>query len=417
MGFWNNLLGSKIEEKVTEAHRAIVRFFGPKAQWSERRYDKFAKEGYTMNVWVYACVQAIATGVANVPWVLYQEDSNGERKEITDHPLLDLLKKPNEFTSQSEFMEAFAAFLLIAGNSYMEINKPLKNEPPTELNILRPDRIQVVLDRENFVAGYKYQVGDQELNLTREQVSHLKTFHPLNDFYGLSPVEPTARGIDNNNAAAEWNNALLSNGARPGGALVSEHPLSDPAYEKLQESLKTNHQGAANAGKPLLLEGGLSWQEMSLNPRDMDFIQGKKLSTVEICAGFRVPPEIVGYAETKTYSNYAEARKALYEDAIIPCFNKIRDKLNVDLVPYFGDNLVLDANLDAIEALQENRDAVYKRAGEAYKSGLITKNEGRNEMGYDDDPNGGDEYFVPPAPIGQEKPIEEDPNGKKSRFF
>lgn len=415
MGFWSKFVPQKIEEKVTATQHAIVRFFGAKPQWSERNYANFAKEGYQMNVWVYACVQAIATPVSNLPWALYQLDSKGERKEIYDHPLLDLLKKPNENMSQSEFFEAYAAFLLIAGNSFVEINKPFDNSTDAiELSIMRPDRMQVKLDTENFIEGYIYQVGDQKIFLPKERVSHLKMFHPLSDFYGLSPVEPTARGIDNNNASAEWNNALLKNGARPGGALVSEHPLSDPAYEKLQKSLETNHQGAKNAGKPLLLEGGLSWQEMSLNPRDMDFIQSKKLTTVEICAGFRVPPEIVGYAETKTYSNYQEARKALYEDAVIPCANKMRDKLNVDVVPMFGDNLVLDIELSRVEALQESQDAVYKRAGEAYKYGLITQNEGRNECGYDDVPEG-DKFFEPPTPAAM--PGNEGQNGKKSRFF
>lgn len=420
MAWYNVFSPKKIQEKATDIHRAIIRFLGVEPRWSERDYGNFAKEGYNQNVWVFACIQAIAQGVASVPWVLYKKGPGGELTEISDHPILKLIEKPNEFTSQSEFFEAYAAFALIAGNAYIDMVGPSETAPPMEMWLLRPDRMAIIPDKENYISGYLYQYEDQKVKLPLSRISHLRSFHPLDDFYGLSPVEPAARGIDNNNAANAWNNALLNNGARPSGAFVSEQSLTEGQYTTLQENINKNHTGTANAGKPLLLEGGIKWQEMSMSPRDMDFSTGKKMSTVEICAAFRVPPEIVGFAETKTYSNYQEARKALYEDAVIPMLNKIRDKMNADVVSKFDGNLYLGYNKDEIEALQENRDAVYKRSIDAYQGGLITKNEGRNEIGYDD-ADGGDEYFTPPTPGNAIDPNAAKPggegNGKKSRFF
>ena len=386
---WSKLIPFNVfSKKATEIHRAIVRVMGLEAQWSKRDYENFAKEGYNANVWVYRNIQAIAQGVAGVPWLLYQVDSKGKRKEIEQHDLLNLLNKPNEFMSRQEFFEAYIGYALIAGNSYLDMVGPNDASPPRELWPMRPDRMGVIPHQNRFVKGYVYQIGDQKIALDKRRVSHLKYFNPINDFYGLSPIEVAARGIDNDNAANEWNNALLSNGARPSGALVTPDTLTEAQYNNLKSEMDHSYSGAKNAGKPMLLEGGLQWVDMALSPKDMDMLNSKKLSRVEICAAFGVPPEVVGDKEHATYSNYQEARRALYEDAVLPMLDRVRDKLNADLVVKFGDNLYLDYNKDSIEALQENRDAVYKRAMEAYNSDLLTRNEARHEMGYEDTPDG-----------------------------
>lgn len=388
------------QKKATDIHKAIVQIMGLDPQWTPRDYENFAKEGFNANVWVYRCIMAIAQGGAGVPWLLYQKQNNGELKEITKHELLNLLNRPNEFQSRGEFIESLIAFILISGNSYIHMNGPTVGAP-RELWLWRPDRVKVIPHTNRFVAAYQYEVGEKIVKYDAKVVSHLKFFNPLNDFYGLSPIEVAARGIDNDNAANAWNNALLNNGTRPSGALITEEHLTDPQYDNLKKELDAQYKGTKNAGKPLLLEGGLKWQEMGLNPKDMDFINSKRLSRIEICTAFGVPPEIIGDSETKTYSNYQEARRALYEDAIIPMLDRIRDKLNSDLVPLFGDNLYLSYNKDEIEALQENRDAVYKRANESYKSGLLSKNEARQELGYEV-VEGGDEFYEEPTPISNE---------------
>jgi HK97 family phage portal protein len=133
----------------------------------------------------------------------------------------------------------------------------------------------------------------------------------------------------------------------------------------------------------MLLEGGLDWKEMGLSPKDMDFIESKKMSRLEICTAFGVPPEIIGIGEQKTYANYAEARKAFYMDTVLPHLDRIRDKFNSELAPLFGDNLYLDYDKDTIEALQENNNEKATRIRADVQAGLITVNEGRSELGYE----------------------------------
>jgi HK97 family phage portal protein len=411
MGWKNYVLPPVFHKKASEIHRAVIKMLGLTPIWSKRNYETFAKEGYNANVWVYRCVQAIAQGVAGVPWMLYMVDSKGERKEILVHDLLKLLNTPNEFMSRYELFEAYAAYALIAGNSYLDMVGPSDKAKPKELWPLRPDRMQIVPHSTEFIAGYVYSVNGDNVPLDKSRIAHLRIFNPIDDLFGLSQIEVAGRGIDNDNAANAWNNSLLNNGARPMGALVTDDVLTSSQFDNLKNEIDKNVKGAKNAGKPMLLEGGLKWQEMGLNPKDMEFINAKKISILEICASFGVPPEIVGYGESKTYANYAEARKALYEDAVIPLLTKIKDKLNATLVKKFGDNLVLEPNLDAIEALQENRDSIYKRAIEAYNGGIIKLNEARSETGYED-VAGGDQFIPTPKLAATPKP-----EGKQGHFF
>jgi phage portal protein BeeE len=88
-------------------------------------------------------------------------------------------------------------------------------------------------------------------------ILHLTFFHPLDDHYGLAPIEPAAVAIDTHNAGSKWNKALLDNAARPSGALVYSGPegavLSDSQFDRLKRELTDTYQGAVNAGRPLLL--------------------------------------------------------------------------------------------------------------------------------------------------------------------
>ena len=135
---------------------------------------------------------------------------------------------------------------------------------------------------------------------------------PANDHYGLSPIEAAATAIDIHNTASRWNKALLDNSARPSGALVytsRDGNLTPEQYDRLKAELEQGFQGAAHAGRPLLLEGGLDWKSMSLSPKDMDFIEAKHVAAREIALALGVPPMLLGIPGDNTYSNYQEATR------------------------------------------------------------------------------------------------------------
>jgi HK97 family phage portal protein len=415
--------------KASATTGAIVRFFSGQAVWTPRNYENLANEGFMQNVWVYRCVMAIAQAGAGVEWNLYSKRGK-KKEEIEDHPLLNLLYRPNETQSKQEFIESILAFGLLSGNIYIEKNGP-NDGRVTELWPLRSDRMTITPGNVlGLVSKYTYTVGAQQVYFEPQKVMHLKTFHPLNDLYGFSPIEAGARGIDNDNLASTWNNSLLNNGARPSGAMVTPSTLGEPQYDRLKDELNTAYKGASNAGRFMLLEGGLDWKEMGLSPRDMDFIESKKMSRLEICTAFGVPPEIIGVGEQKTYANYAEARKAFYMDTVLPHLDRIRDKFNSELAPLFGEGLYLDYDKDTIEALQENNNDKATRIRADVQAGLITVNEGRSELGYETLKDG-DVLYIPntlrvvndkgeiiyqPTPPPQQQPLN-DPNKDGQKHF
>jgi HK97 family phage portal protein len=374
-------------QKQSRAARAIVSLTLGQPVWTPRDYAGFARQGYQRNVYVYACVKQIAMACAGIPWVVYRKGRRGMVEELEDHPLARLLRRPNPWQGGSRFIENTVAFLMVAGNSYIEAVGPERGAP-RELYVLRPDRVRVLPgNAQQVIAGYKYVVGGEEVRFAPEEILHLKLFNPLDDWYGMSPLEAAACSVDQNNESRAWNVALLQNSARPPGALVTEQALTDEQYSRLQREIQEKYAGSKNAGRPLLLEGGLDWKEMGLSPADMHWLEGMKLSAREIAIAFGVPPELIGDTANKTYSNYREAREAFYTETVLPLMDWLRDELNNWLVPKFGDDRVyLDYDKDEIEALQEDRDAVWDRALRAVERGVLTPNEARLLLGYEEVP-------------------------------
>ena len=282
-------------------------------QWAPRDYATFAREGMMQNPVAYRSVRMIAEACASVPLLLYDRDS-----EIESHPLLDLLTAPAPGQTSVDLFEALFSQLLVSGNAFVEAVAAA--DEIRELYILRSDRIQIVPGANGWGDGYTYTAGGRTIAIDGEaaagipRILHMRFYHPLNDHYGLSPIEAAATAIDIHNEASRWNKALLDNSARPSGALVygSTESMPPAQFERLKRELEDSFQGARNAGRPLLLEGGLDWKAMSLSPRDMDFIALKQMAAREIALALGVPPLLLGLPGDNTFSNYQEANRTFW---------------------------------------------------------------------------------------------------------
>lgn len=273
--------------------------------WAPRDYAAFAREGFMQNAVVYRCVRLIAENTAAIPLLLYAGDT-----EIESHPLKNLLRAPHPTATYPDFMESFLGFLLVSGNAYIEAVS--FGGEIRELHLLRPDRVKIVPGADGWPEAYDYTVDGRTTRIEGEaapgirRVLHMRLFHPVNDHYGLSPIEAAACAIDLHNAAAKWNKALLDNSARPSGALVytsRDGNLTPDQFDRLKSELETNFQGSGNAGRPLLLEGGLDWKAMSMTPKDLDFIEAKNAAAREIALALGVPPLLLGIPGDNTYGH------------------------------------------------------------------------------------------------------------------
>ena len=344
-------------------------------QWTPRNYAALAKEGFAGNSIGYRCVRMIAEAASSVPLLVY----DGE-KELAAHPLKHLLARPNPAQSCRELMDNIFSFLLVAGNSYVEASS--LDGTPRELVCLRPDRMKVVAGARGWPEAYQYSVGGAATRLPAETVLHIRLFNPLDDYYGMSPLEAAARSIDTHNAASAWNKAMLDNAARPSGALVfaaSDEQLTPEQFDKIKSELENKYQGAANAGRPMVLEGGLDWKEMGFSPRDMEFIEAKNASAREVALAFGVPPMLLGIPGDNTFANYAEANRTFWRQSVVPLLGRVTEALTNFLGPQFGDGIRVSYDLDQVEALSADRDALWARVD---KASFLTPDEKREAVGY-----------------------------------
>ncbi|GHS94695.1 portal protein [Alphaproteobacteria bacterium] len=410
--------------------------------WTARHYEALANAGYIENVIVFRCISLIAKGLSNVPWLLYQKTAAAPSAlpgvipdtvpgaalavprsaqktfydvEVEDHPLLDLLHNPNPRQSGSSFLENVFSQYLLSGNVYIEAQytngawedappeapPPLQGapqqflqrppyRPPTALNLLRSDYVHILVDSQGQPLGFEYKSGKQkrlfpiDLQTGRSSLLHIKTFHPLNDWYGMSPIEAAARAIDQHNAVGEHNLSILQNGGRPSGALLIRPStgggtLTQEQRESLRQDIRALYGGTENAGRIMVLEGNCEWKEMGLSPKDLDFKAGKNISAREIAQAFGVPPILVGLTEEATFSNYKEARLNFWEDTLLPLLDFFVSELNRWLVPMFDATLHVRYDRDKIPALASKRDYIWSALKDAT---FLTVNEKRQALGY-----------------------------------
>jgi HK97 family phage portal protein len=353
------------------------------AHWTPRDYASLAREGVMGNAVAYRCVRMIAEAAASVPWLLYEGAA-----ELETHPLLDLLATPNRDESGAELFTAWYGHLQTAGNAYLEA-VTLRNDV-RELHVLRPDRMKVVASARGAADAYDYTVGTRTVRFARDAatgfmpVLQARLFHPLDDHYGLSPIEAAAVAIDVHNAGAAWTKALLDNAARPSGALIYKGPdghpnLTDEQFQRLKRELEDAYQGVTNAGRPMVLEGGLDWRPMSHSPADMDFIAARAAAAREIALAFGVPPMLMGIPGDNTYSNYREANFAFWRTTVLPLVARTASALTRWLGPRFGEGLRVGYDADAVDALAPEREAVWSRLNAAT---FLSVNEKRAAAGY-----------------------------------
>ncbi len=371
---------ARLDEKASRTGAIVALFSGNRPRWTPRDYHALAREGYAKNPIAFRSVRMIAEAAANVPLLLYE----GVR-EHDEHPLLTLLRRPNSRQTGADLIEQLAGYLLVAGNAYLERVSVL--DEVRELHALRPDRMKVIPGNEGWAEAYEYRAGGSAVRFTMAEspapILHLTLFNPLDDHYGMSPLEAAQASLDVHNAASAWNKALLDNAARPSGALVYSAAggnLSDEQFERLKSELEAHYQGAANAGRPLLLEGGLDWKGLSLSPKDMDFVEAKHIAAREIALSFGVPPMLLGIPGDNTYSNYAEANRAFYRQTVVPLVTRIASALGNWLGESFGGDLRLAPDLDEVPALAIEREALWKRVGEA---SFLSDDEKRAATGYE----------------------------------
>ncbi len=321
-------------------------------------YAQAVKRAYLENPVAQGAVRLVAEGIG------------GAALADSDPELTALVKATSAGQS---LLETLASQLLLHGNAYVQVIKDGAGRP-AELFALRPERVSVIAGSDGWPSGYTYKIGDKVLTipLLDEDASpnliHIKYFHPADDHYGAGCLAAADGAVATHNAAAFWNRMLLENAARPSGALVYDvgdgGGLSPDQFDRLKSELTEAYAGHANAGRPMLLEGGLKWQALSLTPADMDFATLKAAAARDVALAFGVPPMLLGLPGDATYNNYREANRALWRLTLLPLADKIFAALGEGLVTWFPD-AALAVDLDRVPALAEDRERLWTQVSGA----------------------------------------------------
>ena len=357
----------------------------------------YAKDGYGKNAVVYRAIAEIARSIASVTPLVFKGD---EEIEDEKHPLALLVKRPNVAQNWAAFVEAAVSFYMITGNSFMEKVIIGKNQL-RELWVLRPDRVHVEKGPKGVPLRYVYKIGGQETAYDVDQstgaskLTHWHTFHPLDDWMGLSPLAAAAECVDLWNATTTWNYNLLAKGGTPTIALKVE-ANKDGSFPKLtpqqKDQITTSFESKFSGPKgkrAIVLDGGLTMERLALSPKEMDWLQARHTSARDVCTALGFPAQLLGIPGDNTYSNYQEARLAFWEDTAIPLMLAFYSAVS-NFVAEATGGAELRPDLDSIPALVRKRAETWDKVN---ASEFLTVNEKRVALGYEEHPDG-DIIFV-----------------------
>ncbi len=344
--------------------------------------------------WLFSAVDRIATAVSDSEWTLYRNSGNGEAEELTSHPLLSLWKRPNPFYTREELLEVSSQHFDLTGEMWWVL---LRNAMgmPVEMWPVRPNRMRPVPHPQEYISGYVYTVGSQQIPLNREDVIFARRPNPVDPYRGIGVVQSILNELGTEQLSARWTKMFFHNSAEPGGIIEYDEGLSDADFDRLVSRWRQQHQGVSNAHRVAIIERG-RWHDRKITQRDMQFEQLRKLNRDIILGAFGMPVHMLGVSETVNRANAEAAEYTFSRWVIRPRLKRIKAVINERLVPLFGDPSL---TFDLTDPTPKNREFNLEEAERGYQSGFLTRNEARARLG-EGKVAGGDEFLI--APEGRE---------------
>lgn len=378
-------------------------------EWADTSWDALATRGYRQNAAVYQCISTLAFGFPEPPPLVYR-DGDPEPQ----HPLQQLLSRPNPVMSHSELMLYTIVYRAVGGNAYLHKVRGRGNQV-VELWPYNAGQMWPIPSTYGWVERYGYRTQNGGVaTVDAADVIHLKwpSIDLANPMLALPPLLPIAREVDTDSELTRYLYALIANDATPRTVLNVKGNLTDPQFERLAAQFSVRH-GGENRGGVGVVTGEATISRMAMNLQELAFETLRRIPESRIAGAFRVPAILAGLyvgLEKATYANYKEARAQLTEDTFVPLWRSDAVELTAALASEYDanpDRLRVEYDTGKVAALQENEDAKYVRVVSAWDASLMTKNEARGLLGLPpvkdlnldnpDDPDG-DVFKSEPAP-------------------
>ncbi|HEK0658274.1 TPA: phage portal protein [Proteus mirabilis] len=248
---------------------------------------------------VWACVRLLSESISTLPIKIYKSESDGSRSLAKDHPIYRLLcKQPNFEMTPSRFMLMVVASLCLRGNSFIE--KKYIGSKLVALEPLLPQNMMVKRSDQTGMLEYKYTdpLGQKTRTIPTNKIMHIRGFG-MDGICGMIPVKIGRDVIGAALSVEESAAKIFENGLQSSGFLSSEFPLDDEQRERIRSYL-LSFVGSKNAGKMMVLEGGMKYNNVTMNPEAAQMLESRTFSIEEICRWFRVPPFMVGHMDKQS---------------------------------------------------------------------------------------------------------------------
>jgi HK97 family phage portal protein len=426
---FRNLLTKNAQQTAQEYNKAIYNWLGESIVWNPENDTTYINEGYRKNSTVYSLVNIIAKAASSIPFQVYEKVNDNDYKrykamnngildpsvmhkanylkkkalvELHDTDLHKLLERPNPSQSYASWITELIAFGKLTGNRYIYGIAPETGNGAgkyKELYVMPSQLIEIIS------GGYMQPVKEYAIEyngqykIPADQICHIKDFNPYFDgsgshLYGQSPLRAGLRSMTTNNEAVQTGVKYLQNQTARGVLMSDEGDLNEVQAQQLKDKFRKNFQGADNAGDIIITPKKLSWVNFGLNASDVSLIEQYNASIKDLCNIYNVPVTLLNNTESSTFNNVKEAKKALYQNCVIPELNKIQDELNRWLAPKYGEKLCIEFDYSVIPELQEETEKVVNQMAQAW---WLTPNEKRAAMSFGTDEENPilDDYYIP----------------------
>jgi HK97 family phage portal protein len=338
-------------------------------------------------------IELISGNAGQIPWYAYRQ--NGEEiEELTEEQsiIARLLKSPVPAVGWAEFLKGILYQYFSTGNAFIRILSGSAKKY-AELEILPSDFVDIINEQ------YIYRREGKTVQIPEEEIIHWKYFEQWKKYQkSPSPVRYVKNLIEADAEMAKWYRSMLKYGPNVPGVISVKRPLSQDEREFIREQFRKKYAGHENVGIPLIIEADSEYKPSPITPKDNQFIETQNFIRRRLCSVFGVASELLGDAENKTYSNVREARKALFSEVIIPKLSQLRDLFNAKLPAYFNEDVYVDFDTSELEIFHEDKEAQANRLQRLVSSGIISINEARDAMKYDQIPPG-DQILIPASVI------------------
>jgi HK97 family phage portal protein len=426
---FRNLITKNATQTAAEYNKAIYNQLGHSVLWNTENDDNYITEGYRRNATIYSLINIITKAATTIPFMVYEKTKDSEYKrykamqsgvadptalyksqlikknaliQLEGHELQQLLENPNAAQSYSSWISELIAFRKLTGNGYIYGISPETGANAgkfTELYVM-PSQVMEIISNGMLEPVSKYRLEyNGTYDMPADAICHIKDFNPYYDgtgshLYGQSPLRAGFRSLTTNNEAVTTGVKYLQNQTARGILMSEEGDINEVQAQQLKDKFRRQHQGSTNAGDILITPKKLSWVNFGLNASDLSLIEQYNASVKDLCNIYGVPVQMLNNTDASTYNNMKEAKKALYQMAVIPELMKIQDELNRWLAPKYGDKICIEYDFTSIPEMQEETEKVVDQLSKAW---WITPNEKRDVMNYgiDEENEQMNSYFVP----------------------